>query len=116
MNNLLNFWYILYIAASILSIILIYTKIDNEKEDVFLTWITGLLALIGFILYIIWLTQFNNKNILQTLWIVTLIATIVLTSLWIFLNDTKLQETALQLSGYTFVIFIGSIIAFFTKK
>lgn len=117
MNEWLNAWYFLYIASAILSIFLIYMpKEDAGKGTVFLGWLTGLLSFVGFILYIIWLTQFNNKNVLQTLWIVTLIATVVLSAAWIFLTDIDLQASALQLSVYTFIIFIGAIIAFFTKK
>jgi hypothetical protein len=116
MNKMLNAWYFLYILAAILSIILIYTPSDSGKIDVFLAWLTGLLSLVGFILYIIWLTQFNNKSVLRNLWIGTLIATIVLTASWIFIDNVKLQATALQLSGYSFVIFVGAIISFFTKN
>lgn len=117
MNQWLNAWYFLYIAAAILSVVLIYMpQEDAGRGTVFLAWLTGLLSLVAFILYIIWLTQFNDKNVLQTLWIVTLIATVVLSAAWIFFTDINLQASALQLSGYTFIIFIGAIIAYFTKK
>lgn len=117
MNQWLNAWVFLNIAAAILSIVLIYMpKEDAGRGTVFLTWLTGLISIVAFILYIIWLTQFNDKNVLQILWIVTLIATIILSATGIFINDINLQTSALQLSGHTFIIFIGAIIAFFTKK
>ena len=118
MNQWLNAWYFLYIASVILSIVLIYLpKKDEGKKTDFLRWLIGLITLLAFILYIIWLTQFNDKNVLQTLWIVTLIATVVLVAGWmVFLTDDKLIQSTQLVSSYTFTIFIGAIIAFFTKK
>jgi hypothetical protein len=117
MNALLNNWYILYIATTVLSIILIYTK-GNINDNVynFGSWLVGILGLSSIILYIIWLTQFNNKNVLQSLWISTLIATIVLSASLMFINDTNLQDSLKSLIGMTTILFFGALIAFFTKK
>ena len=118
MNQWLNAWYFLYIVAAILSIVLIYLpKKDEGKGTYFLTWLIGLLSLVALILYIIWLTQFNNKNVLQTLWIVALIVSVALVAGWmVFLTDDKLIQSTQVLSSYTLAIFMGAIIAFFTKK
>ena len=117
MNALLNNWYMLYIATAILSIVLIYSNGNiNYNIYQFGSWLVGLLGLSSIILYIIWLTQFNNKNVLQSLWVSTLIASVVLSAGSILANDANLQYSLQSLLGMTTVLFIGALIAFFTKK
>lgn len=110
--------YFLYIIAAALTVILIYGHIDSGKTDIFLSLITCFLILIGFILYIIWLVNLNTKykKILGYLSGITLLLTIIGIAVLIYVSDWKKQLTAGLLSGYTFVIFVGSLIAYFTKK
>ena len=120
MDALLNNWYIIYIIASILSIVLIYLPSDlsdtADKIAVFTIIITSILSLVGFILFVIWLTKCNNKNLLKYIWIGTLVATLLGIAAVLFINNDRMDAVAAQLSGYTFVIFLGSIIAYFVKK
>jgi membrane-associated HD superfamily phosphohydrolase len=119
MNAWISNWYIFYILAILFSMINIYglNQGQNSRLFVFFSSLIGLLSLIGFILYIFWLINFNNKNFLQTLWITSLVSLIVLYFLFsVVLNDPQLIFTAWTLIGYLTPIFIGALIAFFAKK
>jgi hypothetical protein len=117
MNALLNAWVPCMLIAIILQIVLIYEGIDLTsdkliKTNEFLVWLSGLLSLIGFILFIIWLFQFKNKKVLKNMWIGALIALVVFITVQIFADNTKLQLTSGIIYGYASIIFIGSLIAF----
>lgn len=119
MNAWISNWYIFYILAILFSMINIYglNQEQNSRLIGFFGLLIGLLSLIGFILYIFWLINFNNKNFLQTLWITSLVSLIVLYFLFsVVLNDTQLILTAWILISYLTPIFIGALIAFFAKK
>lgn len=121
MNPLLNAWIPCMIISLVLMIFLVNQVLNIDKNSdiyLFLTYLAGLLSLIGLILYIIWLTQYNNKSVLKYLWIVSLIILIVSTAISIFtFNSYPELSTSINLIGsQMFVIFIGAIIAFFTKN
>lgn len=84
----------------------------------FLAWLT---SVVGTILFIFWLTKYNNKNILKMIWIISLIVLIGSTAIVILFstdstdNDKKLIIPS-YLIGYSFTIFIGSFITFMIKK
>jgi hypothetical protein len=133
MNIILLLWVLCFIVSIVLQGVLIskgtddstYDSTDNStdnstdspKIDVFMGWFSGLLSLTGFILFIIWLTKFNNKVVLWYMWILSLILTIILVSISIFMsNHDDAEAMAFLVSGYTFVIFIGTLISYFVKK
>jgi cytochrome bd-type quinol oxidase subunit 2 len=125
MNIILLLWVLCFTISIVLQSILINKGNDNstdvnsdsQKIDVFMGWFSGLLSLTGFILFIIWLTKFNNKLVLWYMWIVSLILTIILVSMSIFItNHDDAEAMSFLVSGYTFIIFIGTLISYFVKK
>jgi cytochrome bd-type quinol oxidase subunit 2 len=125
MNIILLSWVLFFSISILLHSILIIRGTDNSinasinesKIDIFMNWLSGLLSFIGFILFIIWLTKYNNKQILYYMWILFLILTIILVSMSIFIvNNDDIQAISFLISGYTFIIFIGTLISYFVKK
>ena len=119
MNAWISNWYIFYILAIFITIFLIYMPDDEKgRGSFYLLWLTFFLSLIGFILYIFWLINFNNKNFLQTFWITSLVFIMIINFLTFVVLDyeSKLTGVLSVLSYYLTPIFIGALIAFFTKK
>lgn len=125
MNNMLFYgWVICYLISYLLLVSLPFI-VDNgssknkDKLGTFLYMIAWILSVAAFIMFIIWLTRFTDKKVLQTIWILALITFIVSIALVIFLTDnssSKLMVIPTYLIGYSFTIFIGSFIAFLVKK
>ena len=73
----------------------------------------------GFIIFIVWLTRFNNTNILKYMWISSLITWIVSLGIVIFLSGNTSEDLLYfpgYLLGYAFTIFIGTLITFLVKN
>lgn len=124
MNMLL--WVLCFVISIVLQSVLIFKGNDNStdvdstdspKIDVFMGWFSGLASLVGFILFVIWLTKFNNRLVLWYMWIISLILTIILVSVSIFMTDhDDVEAVSFLVSGYTFIIFIGTLISYFVNK
>ena len=124
MNKLMIYWIALLIIAYITQVLIqmfLNSNGDLSNFDGFLEFLAWLTSVVGTILFIIWLTKYNNKNILKMIWIISLIVLIVSTAIVILFstdssdNDKKLIIPS-YLIGYSFTIFIGSFITFMIKK
>lgn len=92
-------------------------NLTKNKLDIFIAWLSGFLTFAGFILFIIWVIKFSgDKDVLKTIWIISLIICILSMSLVIFINNGNVQSSAYLVSSYTFIIFLGSLIGFFVRK
>lgn len=124
MNKLMIYWVSLLIIAYITQVLIqmfLNSNGDLSNFDGFLEFLAWLSTVIGTILFIFWLTKYNNKNILKMIWIISLIVLIASTAIVILFssdssdNDKKLIIPS-YLIGYSFTIFIGSFITFMIKK
>lgn len=123
-NTLLYGWILCYIISYILHISIPFmiddgTNVNNDKFASFLFMISWILSIAAFIMFIVWLTKFTDKNVLKYIWISAIIAFIVSIALVIFLSGNISNKIVLipsYLIGYAFTIFIGSFIAFLVKK
>ena len=123
MNDILAYgWIICFIIAYLIQVIDI-TSVNNvddiNRVRVFLQLIGWILSVTGFIIFIVWLIRFNNTKVLNTMWIVSLITWIVLTGIAIFMVgnvSSKLLSIPNYLLGYSFIIFIGTLITFLVKN
>ena len=125
MNNTLFYgWVICYIISYLLNISLPFIIDDGlsdnkDKLGLFLYSIAWILSVAAFIMFIIWLTRFTDKKVLQTIWISALITFIVSIALVIFLMGNasdKVTQIPAFLIGYSLTIFIGSFIGFLVRK
>ena len=122
MDNALSFgWITCFIAAYLLQLVSININ-DNSnfnRVKIYLQLIAWILSVTGFILFIVWLTRFDNTKVLKTMWIVSLITFILLMGIVIFTAGTvsnKVVSIPGYLVGYSFTIFIGTLIAFLVKN
>ena len=124
MKKLMIYWVSLLIIAYITQVLIqmfLNSNGDLSNFDGFLEFLAWLSTVIGTILFIFWLTKYNNKNILKMIWIISLIVLIASTAIVILFssdssdNDKKLIIPS-YLIGYSFTIFIGSFITFMIKK
>ena len=124
MNKLMIYWIALLIIAYITQVLIQMFLNSNgnlSNFDGFLEFLAWLSTVVGTILFIIWLTKYNNKNILKMIWIISLSILIGSTAIVIlFSNDSSDNNKKLiipsYLIGYSFTIFIGSFITFMIKK
>lgn len=124
MNKLMIYWVSLLIIAYITQVLIqmfLNSNGDLSNFDGFLEFLAWLSTVIGTILFIFWLTKYNNKNILKMIWIISLIVLIASTAIVIlFSSDSSDNNKKLiipsYLIGYSFTIFIGSFITFMIKK
>tara|TARA_E500000178_G_C17018749_1_gene754295 strand:+ start:1417 stop:1788 length:372 start_codon:yes stop_codon:yes gene_type:complete len=123
MNNLLQYGWIISLLLSYLIIVIItFILYDSDKVNrsmVFFEIIGWILNIMGTILFIIWLFKFKNKNTLKYMWIISLIIFVLsITSIIFLYNEisNKILIIPSYLTGYSFLIFIGTLIAFFVKK
>lgn len=125
MNNVLAYgWIICFIVSYLIQVIIPMSVGDNSNDTVdrslvFLEFIAWILSIIGLILFIIWLIRFNDTKVLNTMWIVSLITFIVSIGIVIFMTGNvpdKILYIPTFSIGYSFTIFIGSLITFLVKK
>lgn len=126
MGILFNSWIICYLISYILQITIPFlldgetdTDTNKNKLIIFMSIIAWILSLAAFIMFIVWLTRFTNKNVLRTIWISALVTFIVSVALIIFLSGTasdKIVQIPGYLIGYSLIIFIGSFIGFLVRK
>lgn len=124
MYKLMMYWVALFIIGYITQILIqMFLNSDGNLSnfDGFLEFLAWLSTVVGTILFIIWLTKYNNKNILKMIWIISLSILIGSTAIVIlFSNDSSDNNKKLiipsYLIGYSFTIFIGSFITFMIKK
>lgn len=122
MNALTNSWIISLVVSAILSILFVYQGIDFENPSVnvgkgeqILIWLAGLALTIGSILFIVWLVKCKNMKLLNQMWIISLIVTIVLSFLATFVFTNNLQMSTVLLGGYSGSIFVASLITYLIK-
>lgn len=121
MINILGYgWIICFIIAYLIQTITsININNESEKSLGFLLAIAWILSIMGFIIFIVWLTRFNNTNILKYMWISSLITWIVSLGIVIFLSGNTSEDLLYfpgYLLGYAFTIFIGTLITFLVKN
>ena len=125
MNNTLGYtWASCYLISYLLHIITPFifddgSNFNNDKLALFLFFISWILTLSAFIMFIVWLTKFTNKKVLQTIWISAIVTFIVCIALFIFLSGNttvKIVQIPFYLIGYSLTIFIGSFIGFLVRK
>ena len=118
-------WIICFIISYIIHIINIMSTDDiNDINDIsrlkiFLQFVAWILNILGFVLFIFWLTKFNNVKMLRNLWIIALVTFIISFGSIIFLSgniDDKVLSIPGFLLGYTFIIFLGTLISFLVKN
>ena len=123
MNKILEYgWIICFIVAYLIQV-LVPMSVNNENDvdrgRIFLEIIAWILSVTGFIMFIVWLTRFNNTKVLRTMWIVSLITWIISIGIVIFMAGNVSSKALLvpsYLLGYSFTIFIGTLIAFLVKN
>jgi len=123
MNKILEYgWIICFIVAYLIQV-LVPMSVNNENDvdrgRIFLEIIAWILSVTGFIMFIVWLTRFNNTKVLRTMWIVSLITWIISIGIIIFMAGNVSYKALLipsYLLGYSFTIFIGTLIAFLVKN
>ena len=123
MNKILEYgWIICFIVAYLIQV-LVLMSVNNENDvdrgRIFLEIIAWILSVTGFIMFIVWLTRFNNTKVLRTMWIVSLITWIISIGIIIFMAGNVSYKALLipsYLLGYSFTIFIGTLIAFLVKN
>ena len=125
MSNTLGYsWIICFILSYLLHVLIPFIVGDGKSGETdrlsfFLYSVAWILSLTGFIIFIIWLTRFNNISILRTLWISSLITWIVSVGVIIFSlgnADYKIINIFGSTFGYALTIFIGSLITFLVKN
>ena len=125
MNNVLAYgWIICFIVSYLIQVIIPMSVGDNSNDNVdrslvFLEVIAWILSTTGFIMFIIWLIRFNNTKVLNTMWIVSLITWIISIGIVIFMAGNVSSKALLvpgYLLGYSFTIFIGTLITFLVKN
>ena len=125
MSNTLGYSWIICVVLSYLLHVLIPFIVGDGKSGesdrlvFFLYSVAWILSLTGFIIFIIWLTRFNNISILRTLWISSLITWIVSVGVIIYLYgnaNEKIINIFGSTLGYALTIFIGSLITFLVKN
>lgn len=92
---------------------------DIDRGRAFLELIAWILSVTGFIMFIVWLTRFNDTKVLNTMWIVSLITWIISIGIIIFMSGNVSAKALLvpgYLLGYSFTIFIGTLITFLVKN
>ena len=123
MNNVLAYgWIICFIVAYLIQV-LVSMSVNNvndiDRGSAFLKFIAWILSVTGFIMFIVWLTRFNNTKVLNTMWIVSLITFIISIAIIIFMTGNVSAKALLvpgYLIGYSFTIFIGTLITFLVKN
>jgi len=133
MNNILTYgWIMCFLVAYLIQTILPFTlpstvqstvsgdnTVNTGKIDVFLLVIAWVLSFAGFFMFIIWLTKFKDVKVLQTMWIVSLVTFVISIGTLIFMAGNTSIELLLipsNLLGYSFTIFIGTLITFFIRN
>ncbi len=125
MNMLIqNGWIICFIASYIIHIINSISRdnindISRFRLKIFLQFIAWIVNILGFVLFIFWLTKFNNVKMLRNLWIIALVTIIICFGALIFLIgniDDKVLNIPFFLLGYTFTIFLGTLISFLVRN
>ena len=124
MNNVLTYGQIIcFIVAYLIQVLVpISININNSvvgigRTRIFLEFIAWVLSVTGFIMFIVWLTKFNNTKVLNTMWIVSLITWIISIGIVIFMTGNVSNKVIIVpgfLLGYSFTIFIGTLITFFS--
>jgi hypothetical protein len=123
-NALLYGWIICYLISYLIIVILPLivgdtTDLNKDKLGLFSVSISWILNVAAFIMFIIWLTKFKNKKVLQTIWILALVTFIVTIALYIFLTGNASAEVTGIPENLIFpslTIFIGSFITFLIRK
>ena len=123
MNNVLAYgWVICFIVAYLIQVLVPITVNnvnDIDRGRAFLELIAWILSITGFIMFIVWLTRFNNTKVLNTMWIVSLITWIISIGIIIFMSGNVSNKVLIvpgYLLGYSFTIFIGTLITFLVKN
>ena len=123
MNNVLAYGWIICFIVSYLILVLVPMSVNNlndiDRGRAFLELIAWILSVTGFIMFIVWLTRFNDTKVLNTMWIVSLITWIISIGIVIFMSDNVSNKALLvpgYLLGYSFTIFIGTLITFLVKN
>ena len=123
MNNVLAYgWIICFIVAYLIQV-LVSMSVNNvndiDRGSAFLKFIAWILSVTGFIMFIFWLTRFNDTKVLNTMWIVSLITLIISIGIIIFMVGNVSSKVLLvpsYLLGYSFTIFLGTLITFLVKN
>lgn len=124
MNNVLAYgWIISFIVAYLVQVLVpmsVNNLNDMDRGRAFLELISWILSITGFIMFIVWLTRFSNTKVLNTIWIVSLITCIISIGVVIFMSGNATNNKVLMvpghLIGYSFTIFIGTLITFLVKN
>lgn len=123
MNNVLAYGWITCFIVAYLIQVLVPMSVNNvndvDRGRAFLELIAWILSVTGFIMFIVWLTRFNDTKVLNTMWIVSLITLIVSIGIVIFMAGNVSNKALLvpsYLLGYSFTIFIGTLITFLVKN
>lgn len=123
MNKFLEYgWIVCYIVTYLIHVLVFVTVNNTDDFDrgrLFLEIIAWILTITGFIIFIIWLTRFKNTKVLKIMWIVSLITWIVSVGCLIFMAGNvyyKILIPIYYLLGYSFTIFIGTLITFLVKN
>ena len=123
MNIVLAYgWIICFIVAYLMQVLVpmsVNNLNDIDRVKIFLELIAWILSLTGFIIFIVWLTKFNNTKVLNIMWIVSLITWIISIGIIIFMGGNVSSKELLvpgYLLGYSFTIFIGTLITFLVKN
>ena len=116
-----NGWIACFIFAYLIQVLVpmsINNKNNIDKVRIFLKFIAWVLSVIGFIMFIVWLTRFNNIKVLNKMWIISLITWIVSIGILIFMSGTESKILLIPgyLLGYSFTIFLGTLITFLVKN
>jgi len=120
MNNILAYgWIICFIIAYLIQVLVSMSVNDIDRGSAFLKFIAWILSVTGFIMFIVWLTRFNDTKVLNTMWIVSLITLIISIGIIIFMVGNVSSKVLLvpsYLLGYSFTIFLGTLITFLVKN
>ena len=123
MNNVLAYGWITCFIVAYLIQVLVPMSVNNvndvDRGRAFLELIAWILSVTGFIMFIVWLTRFNDTKVLNTMWIVSLITWIISIGIVIFMAGNVSSKALLvpgYLLGYSFTIFIGTLITFLVKN
>lgn len=123
MNKFLAYgWIICFIVAYLIQVLVpmsVNNVNDIDRGRAFLELIAWILSVTGFIMFIVWLTRFNDTKVLNTMWIVSLITWIISIGIIIFMSGNVSAKALLvpgYLLGYSFTIFIGTLITFLVKN
>lgn len=120
MNKVLAYgWIICFIVAYLIQVLVPMGNVSVGRSIAFLELIAWILSVTGFIMFIVWLTRFNDTKVLNTMWIVSLITWIISIGIIIFMSGNVSAKALLvpgYLLGYSFTIFIGTLITFLVKN